>query len=233
MRTLILLFIGLISTPLHATLSAYLDKNPLLAGETVTLTIRSESGKDDPDLSALEQDFQILGRSSSSQIRMVNGTTTRTHDWLIQLRPKRLGTLQIPAIRVGQAQTDPITLEVRKPELAQGQLPEAFIEFEDPLGLVPLVEDDGVLCVAQGTRLEASSGVVVGPVVDNGRHDSELGDTLVGAVQISHRHPPWIVLRDYRKYFDTSGRPPASCRPRVPSDSGAPLTCLNPSGMSS
>lgn len=130
MRTLILLFIGLISTPLHATVSAYLDKNPLLAGETVTLTIRSESGKDDPDLSALEQDFQILGRSSSSQIRMVNGTTTRTHDWLIQLRPKRLGTLQIPAIRVGQAQTDPITLEVRKPELAQGQLPEAFIEFE-------------------------------------------------------------------------------------------------------
>ncbi len=130
MRILALFLMALISTPLFATVSAQVDKNPVLAGESLSLTIRSESGKDEPNLAVLDQDFQILGQRSSSQIRMINGHTTRTHEWLVQLRPKRLGTLRIPPIPVGSELTDAIEITVKQPDLAQGELPESFIEFE-------------------------------------------------------------------------------------------------------
>ena len=130
MRILALLLMTLLSTPLFAAVSAQVDKNPLLAGESLTLTIRSESSKDEPDLTLLDQDFHVLARRSSSQIRMSNGHTTRTHEWLVQLRPKRIGTLRIPPIPIGSERTDAIEITVKKPDVAQGELPESYIEFE-------------------------------------------------------------------------------------------------------
>ncbi|MGJ8668701.1 MAG: BatD family protein [Oceanococcus sp.] len=125
--TLLLIFVAL---PTQAAVTATLDKNPILAGEVLTLTISSDSNDDEPDLSELEQQFDILGRSSSSQFQMINGRTSRSYDWSIRLRPKRLGMLTIPAIMVGKERSKPIAVEVKKPDVQAGESPEAFIEFE-------------------------------------------------------------------------------------------------------
>ncbi len=130
MMRLFSFFVFFLALPAQAVVTAQLDKNPLLAGEVATLTISSDSSDDEPNLSVLETDFQVLGRSSSSQFQLINGRTSRSYDWTIRLRPKRLGQLQIPAIQVGQERSKPIQILVKKPEIQAGEWPEAFIEFE-------------------------------------------------------------------------------------------------------
>lgn len=128
-RLLILLFLLSPVMTAQAALSATVDKNPVLIGETLTLTLSNDSGGDEPDLSPLEADFQILGRQSSSQFQIINGQTSRRHDWHIRLRPRRAGELRIPALSAGGQSSDPVLISVREPEQNAGEAPEAFIEF--------------------------------------------------------------------------------------------------------
>lgn len=128
-RLLILLFVLSPVMTAQAALSATVDKNPVLIGETLTLTLSNDSGGDEPDLSPLEADFQILGRQSSSQFQIINGQTSRRHDWHIRLRPRRAGELRIPALSAGAQSSDPVLISVREPEQNAGEAPEAFIEF--------------------------------------------------------------------------------------------------------
>lgn len=202
MRIPVLLFLAVISTPLFAAVTAQVDKNPLLAGETVTLTIRSESGKGEPDLSALEADFQVLGRRSSSQIRMINGTTTRTHDWLIQLRPKRLGELRIPPISVGQERTAAINLTVKKPDMAQGELPEAYIEFETDKSEAWLREQI-TLTARLYVRGDLLSGSFSEPTSTNAVIE-QLGDQRESQ-QLRGTHRYRVIERRYAIFAEQSG----------------------------
>ncbi len=129
-RRIALLGLCLFSLPGIAKVSAQFDKNPVLIGETLTLTISSEDASAEPDLAPLEQDFQILGRNSSSQFQWINGRSQRSHDWRIQLRPRRPGTISIPPLTVGRYQTPALSLQVRRPDPQSGEALEAFIETD-------------------------------------------------------------------------------------------------------
>ena len=115
----------------HAEVTATLDRNPVTQGETVTLTIRVVDEKGEPDLGVLSADFRVLGQNTSSQVQYSNGSVSKWKDWNVQLLPKRSGSLTIPAIPVGQARTQPISLMVNEQD--QRGPREAWIEFEvDP-----------------------------------------------------------------------------------------------------
>lgn len=94
---------------------ATLDRNSVQLGETVTLNVRVENasgGIDMPDLHALNQDFSILGTSQNNSLSVVNGAATSTLTIGVALRPKHVGTLQIPALNVAGSQTQPLQLQV-------------------------------------------------------------------------------------------------------------------------
>lgn len=91
---------------------AWLDRDSLQLGETVTLNVETSDSASEPDLSALEADFDLLGRSSSSSVSIANGRTTSTLLWAVGLRPKREGKLTIPALVVGNARTDALVVNV-------------------------------------------------------------------------------------------------------------------------
>ncbi len=95
-----------------ATVHAFLDRSHVSLGDTVTLNIQSTDSLGAPDLTPLEQDFQVLGTSNSSSLQIVNGTTTRTVQLGIALKPLHAGTIAIPSLDVGGAKTQPLTLEV-------------------------------------------------------------------------------------------------------------------------
>ncbi|MEL7045666.1 MAG: BatD family protein, partial [Pseudomonadota bacterium] len=59
----------------QAALYASLDRYSIALGDTVRLTLRSDGDGDpaDADLSALQDNFEILQRSSSVSTRIVNG----------------------------------------------------------------------------------------------------------------------------------------------------------------
>lgn len=202
MRILCLILLSLLGFSAQAQVTAQLDKNPALIGETLTLSIRSESGSDEPELSVLDTDFQILGRSSSSQIQMINGDFSRSHEWVIRLRPRRAGDLVIPPIQVGQHQTSAIRLRVEKPRQQPGERPEAFIEFETSKDTAYLREE--ILLTARlHVRGQLLSGSFTDPTAPNAVIE-QLGDQqesqrLLGA----HRYR--VIERRYVLYPEVSG----------------------------
>ncbi|MEP7184625.1 MAG: BatD family protein [Rhodanobacter sp.] len=98
-----------------AQVTATLDRNSAQLGETVTLNVRVEGtngGVSMPDLQVLNQDFNILGTSQNSSLSVVNGSATSSLTIGIALRPKHVGTLEIPALDVDGGRTTPQQLQV-------------------------------------------------------------------------------------------------------------------------
>ena len=91
---------------------AFLDRTNVSLGDTVTLNIQSNGALGTPDLAPLQGDFQLLGTSTSSSVQIVNGRTTTTTQLGVALRPLHAGNLTIPALSVGNAKTQPLTLHV-------------------------------------------------------------------------------------------------------------------------
>lgn len=117
-RGLILLWFALALLPVAAfaapSARAWLDRQTMQLGETVTLNVELEdSAGGEPDFSTLLNDFRSLGTQSSRQISVLNGATTAKTIWAVALEPKREGTLSIPAFTVGTAMTSALSLVVQ------------------------------------------------------------------------------------------------------------------------
>ncbi|TAL91897.1 MAG: protein BatD [Rhodanobacter sp.] len=126
-----------------AKVTATLDRSQVQLGDTVTLNVRVEGAGGNvamPDLSALTQDFDVLGTSQNNSLSVVNGHATSSLTFGVALRPKHVGTLQIPALKVVGEQTAPLQLEVSAPSPAASAAPnrDVFMEarVEPPRGYV-------------------------------------------------------------------------------------------------
>ncbi len=118
---LITLFCLLMPMTSHAAFQASVDRNPVTEGESLILTLKSdESTSDEPDLRELQQDFDILGKSSGSSTKFINGHITHSTQWQITLMPKHSGPLVIPAIKLGNQSTQAIVVGVNKGNHSKG-----------------------------------------------------------------------------------------------------------------
>lgn len=92
---------------------AWLDRDTVQVGETVTLNVEAQAGVGaQPDFSALKQDFNLLGTQSSQQISIVSGVSQSKTLWAVGLEPKHEGRIEIPSFAVGKATTTPLQLTV-------------------------------------------------------------------------------------------------------------------------
>ena len=120
----IIIYNLLISTALaQSGLHASVDRNTIRMGETVRLTIEAmeQINGNDIDLSGVERDFNVLGRSSSSSINIVNGVQAIRMQLLFELEPLREGSATIPAISIGKQSTKPVTLTILPEDIVAGQ----------------------------------------------------------------------------------------------------------------
>ena len=130
-RVLVVLLLSLASLNVAAQARAWLDRDRIGDGETVTLNIES-TGAGTPDYSPLRQDFIVSGNTSRRQFEMVNGRSSSRTLYAVALRPRRDGVLTVPALEVGGARTQPLSLVVTP---GQAQLPsragdDVFIESQ-------------------------------------------------------------------------------------------------------
>lgn len=115
-QCLALLALWLQTSLVMATVQASLDRSKVYEGEAFTLTITSDgSQRAMPDLSLLENDFQILGSGSSQQMQVINGAVSSRTSWNIQLQAKGVGQFLIPSLRIGKDLTNPIQVFVSVP----------------------------------------------------------------------------------------------------------------------
>ena len=112
------------------------DLEPALVDEldTARLIIRATGSNQAErlDLSALEEDFEVLTTQSASQYRSINGQVESWVEYQIMLRPRRPGDLVVPPIEVGGGSTPELTLRVRglDPEVQQAIDRMVFFEIE-------------------------------------------------------------------------------------------------------
>ena len=96
-----------------ADLVARLDRTRVIEGDPIILTLAASGGSGGaPDLTPLQQSFDLVNRSQSTHMRFINGRTSSGTEWRLTLMPKRTGRIEIPAIRLGSVSSRPLTLEV-------------------------------------------------------------------------------------------------------------------------
>lgn len=123
----------LASLPVFALsqLSAQLDKNPALRGESVTLQVTADARlpADAINFRVLEADFTVMLPSVSTSSQVINGQASQSTRWNVVLLPKKTGNLNIPAFSVQGLSTEPLTLEVLDEAPAnRGQNQELFLQ---------------------------------------------------------------------------------------------------------
>ncbi|WP_296277740.1 BatD family protein [Pseudomonas sp. UBA7530] len=95
---------------------ASVDRARLSEGETVVLTLESTDptrfGR--PDLSPLDKDFEVLGSRQVNRLSSIGDTPRASTRWILTLQPRHSGEVIIPAIRLEDAETLPITLNVEE-----------------------------------------------------------------------------------------------------------------------
>lgn len=114
-----------------APVTARVDRNSLVEGETLTLVLQTNDSRQslEADLSALESDFILLDQRSETQMSIVNGQQSAVIRKMITLEPRRAGRLTIPALEVGGVRTQPVTIHVDEaPEPPPGTPEPVFIE---------------------------------------------------------------------------------------------------------
>ncbi len=114
-----LLVVLLCFTPVASAVevSATIDRNPIYLDESVNLVISVEGNEalnTAPDLDPLHNDFAILRQSTQTNINIVNNTPHFVQSWQIEIQPKQLGLLEIPALTIAGEQTQPIEILVEE-----------------------------------------------------------------------------------------------------------------------
>lgn len=89
---------------------AWLDRDRIAMGDTVTLNVESDQGA--PDFTPLRTDFDLSGQTSSRQVEWSNGSMQQRNLYGVALTPRRSGALVVPGLVVGSARTAPLTLQV-------------------------------------------------------------------------------------------------------------------------
>ena len=144
---LILLFAFSLPAYCQETISASVDRSRIYEGDTLTLRLTAQMemelsfgglmsfGRNQveaPTLEGLENDFEILDRQQSYNMRSVNGDAQTEVTWNYTLMPKRTGELTIPAAEFKSANSQALVVKVlagRAPRDAASP-PSVFMEVE-------------------------------------------------------------------------------------------------------
>src|SRR5262245_835468 len=126
-----LLLAVLAASPAWARVRVEVDRDPVVADESFTITFTTEStDQSEPDFTPLDEDFEVLGRSSQTSRQIINGRPEARQSWVLNVIAKRSGKVELPAITFGKDSSTPLTLDVRAAALGSGIDSDVFIAVE-------------------------------------------------------------------------------------------------------
>ena len=127
------LLLSMISLAASAQTRAWLDRDSIAAGETVTLNIETTSAVSvSPDYTPLQRDFFLTGHTSRREYELVNGRSRTRTLYAVALQPRREGLITIPPLSVGGERTQLLSLQVaaRSAQVPARAGADVFIESE-------------------------------------------------------------------------------------------------------
>ncbi|MBO9664274.1 BatD family protein [Dokdonella sp.] len=194
---------------------AWLDRDTVQLGETVTLNVEAQAGVGaQPDFSVLKQDFNLLGTQSSQQISIVNGVSQSKTLWAVGLEPKHEGRIAIAPLAVGKAATEPLQLTVLAQQAkAQGKAGDDVFLETNAEPLAPYVQQQVRYTVKLYYAFDLTDGNLSEPQAD-GVSVQRLGQdkSYIATIGARRYH---VVERHYALTPERSGTveiPPLSFR---------------------
>lgn len=203
MRSVILCFLLLCTLVLQGAayaqdvgVRAELSASTITSDDSVVLNITAIGIDAELDASSLERDFDVVGRSSSRQIRTVIGANNRAVNtsvvtWSLELSPRGEGVFTVPAVRVGDYETQLLSLSVNP--VPSGANRDLFIEMEVDT-TTPWVQSQVLMTVR----------IYEGVRIMGGGLDSPAADDLV--VERLGEDEVRMVTKDGREYKLTERR---------------------------
>ena len=129
LATLLLWMMG--AMPAFAQTRAWLDRTTITYGETVALNIETDQPVQQLDYLPLQRIVDVGGQSVRRSYSLVNGRATAKTVFSVGLRPRGSGVLSLPALRVGNAMTTPLQLQVQPPSVQQASArSDVFVETQ-------------------------------------------------------------------------------------------------------
>ena len=95
-----------------ATVHARLATGTISIDESVSLIVEASGLDGELDVSALEADFEVISRSSSRDVSILNGTRRSTVTWVLELVPREVGVFTVPPVTVGGLESELLSLTV-------------------------------------------------------------------------------------------------------------------------
>lgn len=112
--------------PVQATV----DRPVIRVNESFNYILRAEGAvRGEPEVAPLAAQFDILNSSSSRRIGIVNARTSELNEWQFQLMPKAAGELTIPSVRIGDRQSNPVSIRVLAPDPNASAAADIFMEL--------------------------------------------------------------------------------------------------------
>lgn len=112
------------------TLRASVDRSTIRENESFTYVLSVEGQvRDEPDVSLLATEFEVLQRSRNTSIQMLGGRTSQITEWRYQLMPAGPGSFTLPPVEMAGALSNPVELQVL-PALASDAPGDIFLEVE-------------------------------------------------------------------------------------------------------
>lgn len=132
-RLFCIFLLCLLAFTAHAeNFTASVDRTQIDSGEMVELTLESDEttlfGK--PDLSPLNELFDVYGTRQVNRLTSVDGASHATTRWIVTISPKHSGYVVIPPITLADKTTEPITLHVQEASAndQKGKMAPVFID---------------------------------------------------------------------------------------------------------
>jgi len=115
------------------TVTSQLSANTITRDESVTLQIVAIGMDAELDVSSLNKDFEVVGRSSSREVNTTMGPsgglrTISVVTWALELVPRDIGVFTVPPVKVGNVPSQSHTLNVNA--LPSGAKRDIFVEAE-------------------------------------------------------------------------------------------------------
>lgn len=157
---------------LAAQISVSFDRNPVSLDESFQIIFTANDTPDnDPDFSPLEQDFEMLGSSQSSNSSWINGQSSKTIQWTVNVMAKHSGSLVVPAIKFGADVSQPESILVTQATANKA------VNTDDDLFLAveanpqsPYVQSQVIYTVRLYRRVEITQAAL---------NEPELGDAVI------------------------------------------------------
>lgn len=114
-----------------AMVTARVDRPNVDLNESFTLEVVVDSNTDlEPDLTILHENFFVGQVSKLSNTSIFNGDIQRSLTWSVALMPKSTGVQHIPAITLGDEQSNPVRIVVNEPTNAPPGEADVFVTSE-------------------------------------------------------------------------------------------------------